>query len=130
MQSDCRVDNDEQPAKVEFEKYVSELPKEEGDDPETTAHILCVMDDDNVYGQNYFLCLTEQVAQETIDKYTSAAAEAEAEAEQEVHMCMYFDTHTHTHMDTHTDIHMRRLIRSVPGWYMRYFMRCDMRQKV
>jgi len=88
------------------------------------------MDDDNVYGQNYFLCLTEQVAQETIDKYTSAAAEAEAEAEQEVHMCMYFDTHTHTHMDTHTDIHMRRLIRSVPGWYMRYFMMCDMRQKV
>jgi hypothetical protein len=39
-----------------LEQYKSPLPKEQGDDPEATAHILAVMDDDNVYGENFFLC--------------------------------------------------------------------------
>ena len=78
------VISDWQPAKSHFEKYVSELPKEEGDDPETTAHILCVLDDDSVYGQNYFICLNEETAQETLAKYASKAEAAEAEAEEEV----------------------------------------------
>ncbi len=47
---------DWQPAKKMLEQYKSSLPKEQGDDPETTAHILAVMDDDNVYGENFFLC--------------------------------------------------------------------------
>ena len=47
---------DWQPAKKMLEQYKSPLPKEQGDDPEATAHILAVMDDDNVYGENFFLC--------------------------------------------------------------------------
>lgn len=77
------VISDWQPAKKEFENYVTDLPKEEGDDPTTKAHILVVMDDDNVYGQNYFICLTEAAAEETIAKYAQAAAAEEAEAEAE-----------------------------------------------
>ena len=50
------LQTDWQPAKKMLEQYKSPLPKEQGDDPETTAHILAVMDDDNVYGENFFLC--------------------------------------------------------------------------
>jgi hypothetical protein len=82
------VISDWQPAKAQIEKYPTDLPKVEGDDPETSAHLLCVMDDDNVYGQNYFICLNEETAQEILAKYASGkaegvAAEAEAEAEEE-----------------------------------------------
>jgi hypothetical protein len=75
------VISDWQPAKKEIETYATELPKEEGDDPATTAHILVVMDDDTVYGQNYFFCSTEAKAEEIIAQYAAKAAEESAEAE-------------------------------------------------
>ena len=73
------VISDWQPAKKEIEKYATDLPKEPGDDPTTTAHILCVLDDENVYGQNYFICLDEATAEATIAKYATKAEAAAAE---------------------------------------------------
>ena len=65
------VTSDWQPAKKMLEQYKSPLPKEVGDDPTTTAHVLAVMDDDNIYGENFFMCKDEETALATEAKYAA-----------------------------------------------------------
>ena len=71
------VISDWQPAKGIIEKYKN------GDLPQDQLEILVVLDDENVYGQNFYMCFTEEAAEAVIAKFAQRAEEAGAAGEEE-----------------------------------------------
>ncbi|EKX50168.1 hypothetical protein GUITHDRAFT_161883 [Guillardia theta CCMP2712] len=71
------VISDWQPAKAQIEKFKN------GDVPAEELEVLVVLDEDNVYGQNYYLCYTEEAAQSVIEKFSSQKEETAQEAVEE-----------------------------------------------
>lgn len=70
--------SDWEPAKATFVDYV------DGDKPKEELEVLLVVDEDNVYGDNFYLCKNEETAAEIIEKFTKkdeTATEGEAAAE-------------------------------------------------
>jgi len=67
------VISDWQPAKSQIEKYKN------GDVPAEQLEVLVVLDEENVYGQNFYLCYTEEAAQSVLEKFSSHGEEAAAE---------------------------------------------------
>jgi hypothetical protein len=67
------VISDWQPAKAVIEKYRNkDLPADE-------LEILVVLDEENVYGQNFYLCFTEEAAEAVIASMTAKATQQSAE---------------------------------------------------
>ena len=67
------VISDWQPAKAVIDKYRN------NDIPQDQLEILVVLDDENVYGQNFYVCFTEEAAEAVISSFTQKNAQQSAE---------------------------------------------------